>query len=216
MNNSLSQKLHTFFSRYKHQQYKKGEMLIRSDEVPCGVFYLQEGFVKQYTISQKGEELVLNIFKPVAFFPMSWAINETPNNYFFEAMSDVSVWLAPKEDVLMFLKTNPDVLFNLMSRVYKGIDGVLTRMVYLMTGNAYSRLITELIIYAKRFGKGEDTIKITIPEKDIAAQSGMTRETVSREMKKLKDKGLIRFEENTFIITDLKKLEIELSDNVYV
>lgn len=194
--------------------YKKGELLIRADDNPQGVFYLTKGYVKQYAISKKGDELVINVFKPVAFFPMSWAINETPNEYFYEAMTDVEVWRAPREDVVTFIKGNPDILYDLMSRVYKGVDGILTRMTYLMSGNAYARLITELVIYAKRFGNNENRVEVHISEKDLGAQSGMTRETVSREMKLLKDEGLVTFTQNKIVIEDVKKLEEELTDGV--
>lgn len=207
-------KIDIFFKAYKHQQYKKGEILIRADDDPVGVFYLKEGLVKQYAISKKGDELVVNIFKPESFFPMSWAINQAQNKYFFEALTDLDVWRAPKEEVLTFLKSNPDVLLDLLSRLYTGLDGVLTRMTYLMAGDAYVRLIAELLIYAQRFAKTQKMIAITISEKELAAQAGMTRETVSREMKTLKDKGFIVANRNKLYISDLQKLELELIDGV--
>jgi CRP-like cAMP-binding protein len=210
MDETLLEKIDVFFSKYKYQKYKKGEILIRAEDSPQGVFYLKAGNVKQYTISRKGDELAINIFKPSSFFPMSWAINETANVYFFEAMTDAEVYLAPKEETVKFIQNNPDVLFDLMKRVYKGVDGILTRMTYLMGGNAYGRLITELLIYAKRFGKGKNEVEITISEKDLAAQSGMTRETVSREMKILKDKGIITLTNSKLTIKSLQKLEYEL------
>ena len=175
------------------------------DDDPPGIFYLKSGRVKEYAISKKGDELVVNMFKPISFFPMSWAINNTPNMYFFEAIIDIEVWRAPKDKVLEFIKANPDVLCDLLSRVYRGTDGMMTRMTYLMAGNAYARLITELIIHAKRFGN-----PLRISEKDLAASSGMTRETISREMKTLKDKGLVSFQKNTLTIKNLKELENEL------
>lgn len=212
MDETLSKKINNFFKQYKHQVYNKGEILIRADDNPLGIFCLIKGNVKQYVISKKGEELAVNVFKPVAFFPMSWAINETPNGYFYEAMTDVEVWRAPRGDVIEFIQSNPDVLYDLMSRVYKGVDGVLTRMTYLMSGDAYARLITEIIIYTKRFGKGRNNVELNISEKDLAAQAGMTRETVSREMKTLKDKGLIVSNEHKLIVMDIGKLEDELSE----
>jgi CRP-like cAMP-binding protein len=214
MDTQILNKVEMFFSQFKHQLYKKGELLIRADDNPSGVFYLKEGTVKQYIISKKGDEIVINVFKSNAFFPMSWAINETPNIYFYEALSNLEIYRAPREESIKFIKENPDVLFNLISRVYKGVEGILTRMTYLMSGDAYSRLITELLIYAKRFGKGQESIMIEISEKDLAAQSGMTRETVSREMKSLKDKNLIVSDEHHFMIKDIKKLELELIDGV--
>lgn len=214
MNVVISQKLDSFFTAYKHLSYKKGEILIRADDNPSGISYIKQGYVKQYAISKKGDELVVNIFKPGSFFPMSWAINQTPNSYFFEAMTEIEVWRCPREKIIVFLKDNPDVLFDLLSRVYKGTDGLLTRMTYLMSGNAYSRLIIELLIYAKRFENGKDNVPIDVSEKDLAAQAGMTRETVSREMRLLKDKKLIIMTNNKLVIPDIVKLEEELADGV--
>lgn len=211
MDDKILQKVDTFFTQYKKQTFKKGEILIQAGEAPAGVFYLKSGMVKEYTISKNGDELIVNIFKSVAFFPMSWAINKTPNDYFYEAMTDSVAWRAPREDVITFIQSNSDVLYDLMSRVYKGVDGMLTRMTHLMSGNAYPRLITELLINAKRFHKDEhSTIALAVAEKDLAAQSGMTRETVSRQMKILKEKGLVVFDKSTIVIPDLKELEEEL------
>lgn len=215
MNQIVLEKIDAFFTLHKRHLYKKGEILIRAGDDPSGVFYLKNGQVKAYAISKKGDELVINIFKPLAFFPMSWAINETPNDYFFEAVTDVEVWKASKEEIIAFIKTNPDVLFDLMSRVYKGTDGILRRMTYLMAGNAYTRLVTEALIQAKRFGKqNENMVTLQISEKDLATESGMTRETVSREIRALKEKGLVTFSKNTLVITDIQKLEEELAGGV--
>lgn len=210
MDEVISKKIETFFTRFKHQTYTKGEILVRADDDPLGVFYLKEGFVKQYAISHSGDELVINVFKPIAFFPMNWAINQTPNKYFYEAMSDVELWRAPREEVITFIKNNPDVLYDLISRVFSGVDGLLTRMTYLMSGSAYARLITELLIYVNRFAKGNSPATLTISEKDIAAQSGLTRETVSREVKILKEKKLVTSVKHQLIIQDVAKLTVEL------
>lgn len=211
MDEQILNKINEFFSRFKHQSYKKGEILIRADDDPAGIFYLKEGFVRQYAISHKGEEVVLNIFKPPAFFPMSWAINNTPNNYFYEAMTNLDIWRAPRDEVIKFIRSNPDVLYDLMSRVYKGTEGMLARMTYLMAGSAYERLVTELLIYGKRFGKGESRVELSISEKDLAALTGLTRETISREIKTLKDKGLITHTVHSFVIEDLQKLIQEMT-----
>lgn len=212
MNESVQNKLETFFKQFKQYQYKKGEIIIRADDNPLGIMYLVSGSIRKYAISQKGDELVVNIFKPLSFFPMSWAINDSKNDYFYDAVTDVELWRAPKDEVLTFIKTNPDVLYDLMSRVYHGSDGMLSRMTYLMAGNAYGRLITEILIHAKRFGKKEkdNAISVVISEKELAAQSGMTRETVSREIRILKQKNLIEYQKNHLVIVDLAKLEAEL------
>lgn len=209
----IAKKIDEFFGKYKILSYKKGEILVRADENPSGVFYLKMGRVKKYAISKKGDELIVNIFKPVSFFPMSHAINHLPNNYFYEAMEDLVLIKAPSEEVVKFLKNNPEVTYDLLSRVYRGTEGLLTRMTYLMAGNAYSRLIAELIIVAKRFGQtNKKEVVVTTSEKDLATQIGMTRETVSREMKILKDKKLVSFAKGKLVVKNIDLLEEELNN----
>lgn len=211
MDDVIIKKLNDFFTRFDFKELNKGDVLIQAYENPRGIYYLEEGNIKMYFISKDGEEVILNIFKPFAFFPMSWAINSTPNIYYFEATTKVKVRVALKDEVLEFIKDNPDILFNLLSRVYKGTDGILERMTYLMSGDAYSRLIAELIIESKRFGeKKDDQVKLKISETDLASETGMTRETVSRQLKKLKDENLITFKNKALIINDIKKLENKL------
>ena len=217
MDVKVAEEIEKFFTQFRFQKYKKGEILIQAEQDPGSIFYLKSGLVKHYAISKKGDELVLNIYTPVAFFPMTWAINQSPNHYYWEAVSDVEVWKAPADEVVTFVKENPDVLFDLLSRVYRGTDGLITRMAYLMSGSAYTRLITELIIHAKRFGKKEENgmlVTIEIAEKDLATRAGMTRETISREMKNLKDKGLVSFQKNLLIVHNIDKLEEELAGDI--
>ena len=58
MDEVLASKIDAFFNKFKHQVYKKGEILIRADDNPSGIFYLKSGGVKEYCISKKGEEIV--------------------------------------------------------------------------------------------------------------------------------------------------------------
>ena len=215
MDTIIKRKIETFFKKYTYQEYKKGQIITRADEPPDGIFYLQKGKVKRYVVSKLGGEIVVSIFKPISFFPMSWAMTESHNNYYYEAMTAVEVWKAPKSHVIDFIKKEKDVLYDLLTRVFIGTEGILYRMIYLMSGTAYSRLVVEIIINARRFGQSEDKkIVFPITEKDLAAQTGMSRETISREIRNLKKKKLISFEDKTLAVFSMEKLEQELKENL--
>ena len=206
------QKINRFFTKFKLTEYKNKELLVRAYDNPRGIFYLKEGFVKMYSISKNGDEVVLNVFKPNAFFPMSWAINSNRNHYFYEAMTPVKTHVATKDKVLEFVNNNPDVLYDLLQRVFIGIDGLLIKMEYLMSRDAYCRLAVELVTEAKRFGvKNDKSYTLKISEKDLATEVGITRETVSREIKIMKDKDLITIVKKFITIKDLARLEKEIS-----
>ena len=213
MNLSASKKLNSFFRQYKNKYFKKHETLLKAGDEPQGLYSLKEGIVRQYAISPDGDELTINMFKSGAMFPVAWVVNDSISPHYFEAISSVHVWIAPKNDVLNFFKQEPDVLLDLVKRIYTGLDGYFLRMEQQMAGGAQARLIAELLIYARRFGEkknNEIEINLKITQRDLAAQSGMTRETVSRELQKLKAKGLVMALKNKLIITKLSALEEEL------
>jgi CRP-like cAMP-binding protein len=209
MNSDVTEKVKDFFAPYPLRTYAKGQILIYGGDDPSGIIYLVKGEMRQYDIAPNGDELVVNVYKPGAFFPMYWAINRTPNKYFFESASKVEIKKAPAEKVLAFLEQNPDVMLDLLSRLYKGLDGLLQRMTYLMGGSAYSRAVFELVNACKRFGNqqkdGSHTIEIA--ENELAKRAGLTREAFNRELRKLKDQDLIKVDHSRIIIRDLKKIE---------
>ncbi|MGH7196416.1 MAG: Crp/Fnr family transcriptional regulator [Candidatus Saccharimonadales bacterium] len=202
-------KVKTFFADFPLRQYDKGNILVHAGDEPQGVFYLHKGQVRQYAINDRGDEIVVNVFKPGAFFLMSWAINKTPNRYFLDALEDVEVYVAPAERVVQFVQTNPDVLFDLLQRVYSGVDGILERMVLLMGGDARSRLMLELLISARRTGvpRGSNSHTVHLTESDLATRTGMSRETVSREMRHLKKTGLVEVAYKQITLLDVRALE---------
>ena len=208
----IPRKIDEHFSKYPKRTYPKGQILVFADENPGHIFYITEGRVRKYDVSYRGDEVIVNLFKPPAFFPMSWAINRTPNKYFYKTEADTKVHIVPVDDALQFIKDNPDVMLDLLSRIYKGIDGLLGRVVHLMSGTAGSRLMYELIIESHRFGKRQEdgSYLLGVNETDIAARSGLSRETVSREMHKLKEKELVNLSREGIIVKDITALQQKL------
>lgn len=206
----------TFYKQFSIRSYKKGEMLIRADDDPMGIFCLTKGYVRQYTISKTGFELSLHILKPISYFPMVWAINGTPNVYYFEALTPVEVGRAPREQVVDFIKDKPVIIFELMSELLEDYAETLTRVEHLVFSDAYRRVISILLYIAKHFGEksGTDTIvHHRFTQQDIATLVGVARETAGIEMVKLEKKGLVKYVDHAMIFDNMKSLELELASN---
>lgn len=205
-------KLNRFFSKFKKYHYKKGEVILRGGDSPQGVYVIDKGYVKDYSISKEGEELILIIFKPEDFFPMQWVFNNKPNDHYFEAMTAVELWRCPKEEFINFIEANPGILFELTSHILIRMGGIMQRMEYLAFGNAYEKIASIIMICAERFGKkeeGETIIQTILSHRDIANLLGLTRETTSIEIKKLERKGLIGYRGRLLVVKDKKGLEKE-------
>lgn len=216
MQTDVSRKIADFFTAHPLRLFDKGQVIIRPEEPLSSVFYLVEGRVSQYDITPGGTEVVVNVFKPGAFFPMSTALNRTPNPYFFEASTKVRARVAPADEAVRFLMDNPDVALDLLTRVYKGVDGVLRRMAHLMGGGAKSRLLFELLNAAHRFGEPQEDGSVHIPlkEVDLAKHSGLARETVNRTMQAFKTDGVLTVSRSGINVKDLARLELMLGTDV--
>lgn len=192
-----TEKVKQFYQNRPLTLHKKGSVIILpSDEKLPLVTYIESGLVGQYDITTEGNKAMVNIYKPGAFFPISSVVNSTFNNYYFEAITDVSVRQMSSELVEVFLKENPFVVYELLQRLYRGVDGLLRRMVLLLGETANTRLLYELFLYADRFGRKQldGSMILDITAKELAQQTGLARETVSRELKKLKELNVLLVE----------------------
>lgn len=213
MDARVAQKVKEAFSAYPKRLYPKGQILLFADEEPTHIFYILRGKVRMFAITYRGDEAITNIFSDGSFFPMSLVLGGAPNRYFYKTEEDTVIHLIPPDDVRQFMRTNPEVIMDVLSRVYSGIDGLLGRLVHLMAGSARSRLMYELVIESRRFGKkqSDGTIKLHVNEQDLAARAGMTRETVSREIQRLKAKGWLTMgKHGGIVITNLPDIEAAL------
>lgn len=216
MVNTKTKEFETFYEQFKTRVYKKGEMLIRADDDPQGIFYLRKGYVRQYTISKTGYELTLHILKPGVFFPIVWAINGTPNIYYFEALTPVEVGRAPRNDVVNFISDKPVIIFELLSELIERYAESLLRIEHLVFSDAYRRIISVLLYIVKHFGekKGKGIfITHRFTQQDIATLAGVARETASKEIEKLEKKGLIKYINHSMMFENMKLLSSELSKN---
>ncbi len=214
MTKKIKQKLDLFFGQFKPLYYSRGEVILRADDVPSGVYFLRRGYVRDYTLSDNGEELTLVIFKPGDIFPLPWAINNEPMIRYLEAMTPIEVWRAPRGLFLEFLRKEPDVFLGLTSRILTRLSGLMERMKYLVFGNAYAKVISILLISAERFGeKKKEGIEIQVPltHKDIAFLVGINRETTSRQLERLVAKGLISHHGKLLVMGNIEKLKEEVA-----
>lgn len=214
-----SEQLYSFFKKHRRLEYKKGQVILRSEDIPSGVYYLNKGFVRLYSVSEEGQELTLIIVKPGDIFPVRWAVTGERHRYYFEAMTSVEVFKVPLETFTEFTKSNPKVLYLILQNVLVRLGGLLERMEYQTFGNAYQKVASILVICAIRFGIKKGTgvqIRVPLTHTSIANLIGLTRETASVELKKIEKKGICEKEGGFFVVKNMEKLKKEANWSQFV
>lgn len=216
--------LQGFLKDFPSKKFTQQELLLDIDQKLSHVLYLKKGYVRQYSVSADGDEFTHNIFRRKTIFPLNLALHHQENHYYFEGLSDGEIILIPLSDMLTFLKSNPNVLFDLTQRLAAGLNQLLYRLDSLVFGLAQEKIAAAICLLAERFGEKVNKVKtkdcpgfglkkaliitaFSVTHQQLAYLTGLTRETVSVEMMNLKQMGLIDYHSQKICILEPEKLK---------
>lgn len=210
----MKKRIRNFFLKQDTFEYAAGNTVIRLGDAISGVYYIQEGYVKVYSLTEAGEENIQFIHKPGEMFPIIWSFCDDDADVSYEALTPLILKRATKDDFLKFLHSDPEVMFLIVQHVAGHLRSLYVRMNNLAFTHSYPRIISCLLYYAKDYGKeekGKIVFDFPINQKDIANSVNISRETASKEMSSLEKKGIIHCSNRSvLVINSLEKLEEEL------
>jgi CRP/FNR family transcriptional regulator len=208
----------SFLERYSTRRMSKGEIIIFQGEEPRGAFIVKSGVVKAYNLSVNGDE------KPVGFeaagdvFPAPWTFRKAPSAlYYYEAFSDVELYVVPRDEYVAFLKSHNDILAEVLEHYVSAQLGDSMRLNALQHSRASDKLIYTLHYLGVSHGRTTrepHVVEITLDltHQDFANLTGLTRETTATELNRLKSRGVISYGKRIPYTIDLKKLNAMLND----
>lgn len=208
--NQQRDKIKAFFHSHTRIQYKKGEVIIRPEDEPSGVYLIEWGFVKAYSITKYGEENLLLVRGSGSVFPLIWAFTGEHRSVTYEAMEETSLWRVSKSDYLDFLSKNPETMPIILDMAIEAYRLHSERVMTLSYRTARERIVSFLLVTANRFGveNKEGVTEIIAPfrQTDIASSVNATRETTSRELNALRKKGLLAASNGKIGLIDIEGL----------
>lgn len=205
-----SEKLKALFHSGRQLKYQKNETILRAHETPRGVYLIDSGVIKIYSLSKRRNEHVHHIFGPGDFFPIIWPFRRSIRSLYYEAISPATLWLIPRDTFREFLTSHADVMAELLDELIDRYHLYSGRIDNLLYSDARQRSAYRILSLANRFGvKTDDGIVIdaSITHLDLAHSINMTRETFGRTLSRLQQKGIMGHDENHhMIIKDLPAL----------
>jgi CRP-like cAMP-binding protein len=210
-----SENIKSHFSGGKIMHFSKGEVLVQGDEEPKGVYLIQSGYVKAYSISRTGQQNLLLIHGVNELMPLPWALDGAQKlGVFYEAMSDVTIINSSKDDLRVAMGSNTWLTEQILRQLVSTFTVYAQRIQSLEYRLPRERVIAGLLDLADRFGKATKegvVIQAPITHQDVADSINMTRETASRALELLFYDELVAQNEHLFIILDAERMLEELS-----
>jgi CRP-like cAMP-binding protein len=202
------------FSAGLHLRFDRGEAIIHANEEPQGVYLIESGFVRAYSISQQGHEHLLLIHEAGEIIPLPWALDGAHTTTLrYEAMTATNVIRSAKDKLRAAMDDNARLVEEVMHQAANIINIYSQRVQTLEYRTARDRMISRMIFLADRFGRHKGykiLIEAPITHQDLADSTNMTRETASRTLELLFDEGLVGQQHHLFMINSLYKLKLAL------
>lgn len=181
----------------RHNKFKRGSVIM-SAEMPVDFFCnIISGVVKLNKTTEDGRQSIVGLLFPPDFLGRVFA--ET-NPYFAEAVTDVELCCFPHHEFEKLLGKYEGLERRLFEHTLDELDCARDWMFLLGRKSAEEKVASLLLLIAKRAAMigcnhtipfANATFEMQLPRADIADYLGLTIETVSRQMTKLKKSGTI-------------------------
>lgn len=213
MNEKTNKKIVSFFNKYKLLEFKKGQVVFEANKNFPGIAFVKSGYSRMYTVSKEGKEITLPMFQPIFFCSLISAFIQKGNKYFFEAISPMEIWIAPKEDFMKFLEEDSKLYSQITKEMMGEFMDLTENIQQLVCGDAYSKIANLVHSMASKFGEKQKSgvmVSFKTPHRMLASMTGLTRETVTLQLLKLQKEGYLFSKGRYLVVKNMDKLK-ELS-----
>lgn len=184
---------------------KKRTILLYQGEVPRSAYIMVRGTAKVYRLNNYGEEQIVSFRLPGDIFPESWLFGRTSSTlFYYEALEDCEVIAVEKSTLLKLISSSPALQKRLLNYFINKHTSLLMQVTALGQSRAADKLLLMLFYLMFRYGKetkpNEFTISIALTHTMIGSLMGVTRETTSVELGKLRKKGVVSYSSKQLIV----------------
>lgn len=193
-------------NRINHKEFSKGGVIFNEGNIANTLYFINEGKIKLYKYTKDGKEQILHILSEGDFFGELELIKPSKYGFNSKAIEDAKICTLTKEEMKDIMMKNPEIGIKVLETVGERLSKVENLVQNLATNDVDSRMAYLIIELMEKYGENVDgniSVKLPISREDMASFIGVTRETISRKLKKLEDENLIKIiGTKTIIIID--------------
>jgi len=192
------------------KQYERGEIILFEGEEAGALYFIASGAAKIFKTSVDGKEQILTIVRPGEAFNEVPVFNGGINPANAQAMTPVTLYGISRKDIEAILHSYPQVALNVIKVMAKR----LRHMVLLVEDLSFRRVIGRVARILLEYVTDGTAPGAKLTQRDMAAIAGTAREVVSRSLKSLEDKGIIRMDRHRIIVKDKAALREMVDSSV--
>ncbi|EKQ57939.1 MULTISPECIES: Crp/Fnr family transcriptional regulator [unclassified Clostridium] len=178
-----------------HKEFTKGDVIFTEGNVSNTLYFINEGKIKLYKYTKDGKEQILHILSEGDFFGELELIKPSKYRFNAKAIENAKICTLTKDEMKEIMMKKPEIGIKLLETIGERLSRVENLVQNLATNDVDSRmayLLTDLIEQYGEITKNKVSIKLPLSREEMANYIGVTRETISRKLKKFEDEKLIK------------------------
>lgn len=177
------------------------------------IYLIASGLIKTYKSPAKDRVQITNILGEGDVLGAE-ALSDDTYQESASALTKVIVYKCDRKFFLDFMHRKPSVSIGLIKMLNLEHGRIQSLMCDLGTKKALSRVATCLMLFMEKQPRFEKTRAFTLPisRQEMGAFLGLSPETVSRQLKELTSKRVIRLDHKRVTVLDLPRLKA-IADN---
>ncbi len=184
---------------------KKRSILIYQGEVPRQAYIVLSGVLKTYRLGNFGEEQIVGFRTKGDVFPETWLFGKTSSTlYYYEALEDSEVLTVEKPVLLDLIDSKPELKEYMFDYMVSGYTSLLMQVTALEQSRAAEKLLLMMYYLMFRYGKqtapGVYRVNLRLTHTTLGSLMGLTRETTTMELGRLKRKKIIDYDSKGYDI----------------
>jgi len=197
-------------SLLKRHSLSKGEILFHTGDVGSAFFIIIKRLIKIGVSNKMGDEVTLARLRDGDFFGEMALLDEQPRSADATALEDSTLYVLDRNDFFPFLIQNENAVRSILralSMRLRRTDDLFAEISFLTVSARLAKRLLELAESLETPEKESTEYRIRMSQRDLAAMLGVTRESINKELKILRDKGMVTTSRNAIIIQDLDRLK---------
>ncbi|MBV4453750.1 MULTISPECIES: Crp/Fnr family transcriptional regulator [Pseudomonas] len=184
-----------------------GQSLFKRGDPPCGLYAVLEGAVRISAVNAQGKEAVLSLVETPYWFGEICLFDNLPRTHDALATGPCTLLQVPQASMLDILAKQPlywrDVALLMSHKLRLSLINI--EQMSLMPASA--RLAHRLLMIAEGYGEIDPARRtLQLPQEDLAAMLGLSRQTTNSLLKALEQQGIIGLSYAAIEVLDLKGL----------
>lgn len=190
----------------RFRQVKKKQKIYLEGDLPENVYFLKNGKIRTYQISDDGREMVTGIYGSGDFFGYEAALLNKPSCQNAEAIDDSELYLLPRNEFHTLLFKDIRIARKFIELLSGNVVEKQEQLVQLAYNTVRKRVADALIRLSAKFSSTEQP-EIKITRDGLAAMVGTAIETVSRTLSDLREEKIIEKEGSNIRILSPERLK---------